>query len=117
MAIEKQKPANKVVSWQPFTEIEDMRNSFEDVFGLSFLPDAWRQAPAEETIWAPTIDVVEKPDKFLVKVELPGVNEEDINVYVTGNTLTIKVKRKQDLKSPIMVTNIARPNMVVSRDR
>jgi hypothetical protein len=31
-------------------------------------------------VWAPAIDVVEKEDKFFVKVELPGVKEEDVTV-------------------------------------
>lgn len=95
MAIEKQKAVKKVAPQQSLGKIEDMRRSFEDVFGRSFLPATWGRIPTEETIWAPAIDVVEKKDKFLVKVELPGVAEEDINVSVTGNTLTIEGEKEE----------------------
>ena len=46
--------------------------------------------------WAPAIDVFEKEDKFVVKAELPGMKEEDINVSVVGDTLTIKGERKAE---------------------
>jgi HSP20 family protein len=94
VAIEKQKAEKQIVPQKSSREIEDIRNSFEDVFGRSFLPAIWRRVPSEETIWAPAIDVVEKKDKFMVKVELPGVAEEDINVSVTGNTLTIEGEKE-----------------------
>ena len=34
--------------------------------------------------------VFEKEDKFVVKAELPGMKEEDIDVSVVGDTLTVK---------------------------
>ena len=34
--------------------------------------------------------VMKKEDKFVVKAELPGTKEEDIDVSVTGATLTVK---------------------------
>ena len=47
-------------------------------------------------VWAPAIDVVEEEDKFSVKVELPGVKEEDVNVSITGDTLTIEGEKKAE---------------------
>ena len=46
--------------------------------------------------WAPAIEVFEKEDKFVVKAELPGMKEEDINVSIVGDTLTIKGERKAE---------------------
>jgi len=46
--------------------------------------------------WAPAMDVLEKEDKFVVKVELPGVKEEDINVSVAGDTLTIEGEKEAE---------------------
>ena len=73
-----------------------MGRRFEDVFGRPFLPGIWRVFPSEEFVWAPAIDVLEKEDKFLVKVELPGVKEEDVNVTVAGGTLTIEGEKKAE---------------------
>ena len=50
----------------------------------------------EEIGWAPAIEVFEKEDKFVVKAELPGMKEEDIDVSVVGDTLTIKGEKKAE---------------------
>jgi HSP20 family protein len=40
--------------------------------------------------------VFEKEDKFVVKAELPGMKEEDINISVVGETLNIRGERKAE---------------------
>jgi len=50
----------------------------------------------EERGWAPAIEVFEKEDKFVVKAEVPGMKEEDIDVSVVGDTLTIKGEKKTE---------------------
>ena len=49
-----------------------------------------------ERNWTPALDIMEKDDRFVVKAELPGMNEEDIDVSVTGDTLTIKGEKKAE---------------------
>ena len=48
----------------------------------------------EQRGWTPAIEVFEKEDRFLVKAELPGMKEEDIDISAVGDTLTIKGERK-----------------------
>jgi len=96
MTIERRKPEKGLTAWQPTREMEEMGRRFEDVFGRPFLPGIWRLFPSEEPVWAPAIDVLEKEDRFLVKVELPGVKEEDVNVTVAGDTLTIEGEKKAE---------------------
>ena len=62
--------------------------------GQGLIP--WRRLPMEERGWAPAIEVFEKEDKFVVKAEVPGMKEEDIDVSVVGDTLTIKGERKAE---------------------
>ena len=50
----------------------------------------------EERGWAPPIEVFEKEDKFVVKAELPGMKEDDIDVSVIGDILTIKGEKKTE---------------------
>jgi HSP20 family protein len=64
--------------------------------GLPFLPSVWGRFPVEEMGWAPAIEVLEKKDKFVVRAELPGMKEEDIDVSVIGDTLTITGERKAE---------------------
>jgi HSP20 family protein len=96
MAIERRKPQKDLTVLQPSREMEEMGRYFEDVFGRPFLPAAWRRVPSEDLVWAPSIEVVEKEDKFLIKVELPGVKEEDINISLAGNTLTIEGEKETE---------------------
>jgi HSP20 family protein len=96
MAMERWRPGRGLIPWRPFRELEEMERRFEDVFGRPFIPAMWRRIPVVEMGWAPAIEVFEKEDKFVVKAELPGMKEEDIDVSVVGDTLTIKGERKAE---------------------
>jgi HSP20 family protein len=80
--------------WQPFREMEEAGRRFEDFFGRPLFPALWRRIGPDG--WSPAIDVVEKDDKFLVKVELPGVKEEDVDVSVSGDMLTISGEKREE---------------------
>lgn len=95
MVIQKQRPEKNVFIWQPMKELEEMRRRFDDS-GRPAWRAMWRRLPTEDALWAPAVDVVEKEDKFLVKVELPGVKDEDIDVSITGDTLTISGEKSTD---------------------
>jgi len=71
-----------------------MQRRFGDTFGLGWLP-AWRRERAAFG-WVPTIDVMEKDDKYIVKADLPGMKEEDVDVSVVGDALVIKGERKEE---------------------
>ena len=64
---------------------------------LDLLP--WRSfwMPSDgERGWTPALDIFEKNDRFIVKAELPGMKEDDIDVSVVGDTLTIKGEKKSE---------------------
>jgi HSP20 family protein len=46
--------------------------------------------------WAPLVDIVEDDKEYLIKVELPEVNKDDVKVTVEGDTLTISGERKAE---------------------
>ena len=73
-----------------------MERRLEDIFGRPFLPMVWKRIPMVEMGWAPAIEVFEKEDRFVVKAELPGMTEEDIDISVVDETLTIKGERKAE---------------------
>ena len=89
MAQSGKKGEKAVAVVKPPREMQSLGQYFEDVFGRPLLPEAWGKLGWEEKIWVPSIDVVEEDDKYLVKAELPGVDEKDINVSISGNILTI----------------------------
>jgi len=45
----------------------------------------------------PAVDISETKDSFIIKSELPGMDEKDVNVSISGDILTIKgVKKKEE---------------------
>ena len=46
--------------------------------------------------FSPTFDVEELKDAYVVKADLPGLTESDVDVTVTGNALTIAGKREAE---------------------
>ncbi|MDZ7340694.1 MAG: Hsp20/alpha crystallin family protein [candidate division KSB1 bacterium] len=45
-------------------------------------------------LWIPPIDIIETDDSYLVTVELPGVNQDDVQIRIQGEKLTISGERK-----------------------
>ncbi len=44
--------------------------------------------------WRPVVDVVEKDGNLILRAELPGVDQKDIELKLEGNVLTLKGERK-----------------------
>ena len=70
----------------PFRMVREM---FQDPFGGMGLAGA-------ESVFRPNLDVTETNDAFAIHVDLPGVDEEDIEVQVTGNRLTVSGRREAE---------------------
>jgi HSP20 family protein len=96
MALEVWHPRWGLRPWRPIRELEATDRFFEDLFGRSLLPAGWRRTPFTEKEWTPALEMFEKEDKFTVKAEMPGIREEDVEVAVSDNTLTIKGEKKAD---------------------
>ena len=96
MVIERWRPRWGLTPWRPIRDIEEMERRFDELFGRPFLPPTWRRLPLEEKGWAPAIEVFEKGDKFVIKSEVPGMKEDDVDVSVVGDTLTIRGERKAE---------------------
>jgi HSP20 family protein len=46
--------------------------------------------------WVPPVDLVEAEDHFVLKADLPGLTEDDVNIEVQDGTLTISGERKAE---------------------
>jgi HSP20 family protein len=64
-----------------------LRDEFDRLFEESFDFPRW---PRMEPFSDPSVDVAETDDQYVVKASLPGVKADDLDISVTGNTLTIK---------------------------
>jgi len=80
--------------WRPFRELEEMERFMDESLANWPFRLTWRRVPAEEMAWAPPVEMYEKGDSFVIHAEIPGVKREEIDISVTGDTLTIKGERK-----------------------
>lgn len=47
-------------------------------------------------VWVPPVDVLQSKDSFFIKLELPGMDEEDVQVRISGELLIIKGEKKKE---------------------
>ena len=66
-----------VLRWDPFHELE-------------------AAAGGDYGLFSPSFDVKENKDGYVFRADLPGVREEDLDIALTGNRLTISGKREQE---------------------
>ena len=76
-------------SWNPFEELAGFRRLFDEPFA-GFFQDG-SITPGE---WKPLMDVVETKEGITLKVEVPGMKQEDINISLEHNILTVRGERK-----------------------
>ena len=80
-----------------FEEILPLRNKVDRIFNKFF--DVAEEPMLTTAKWAPVADIIETKDNFIVRAELPGVEEKDINVEIENNVLTLKGERKLETKT------------------
>lgn len=84
-----------ITRWDPFDEMLSMQREFDRLlrrFGAGGGVDESLSSVA----WMPRIDVKTEGDDMVVYAELPGIDRDDIDVSVTGETLTIRGDRKAE---------------------
>jgi len=88
--------ANWLARWDPFKELEEIRDSFDKFFGRSLALKRSEPSIFETTAWVPSIDMIDKKDSIVVKAEIPGVDKKNIKVTVSDGVLTIKGETKRE---------------------
>lgn len=81
------------MKWNPFRELDDMQSRLFSFFGRPLLRTSGAEA-FDNADWAPSVDVSEDENEYLVKAELPEVKKEDVKVTVENGTLRITGERK-----------------------
>jgi HSP20 family protein len=81
--------------WDPFRELAAVQDRMNRLFQDSFAQStAGREEGLVTTSFAPPVDVYEDEHSVTLKVEVPGIEEKDIDVRLENNVLTIRGERK-----------------------
>jgi HSP20 family protein len=79
-----------ITRWDPFREVVSLQNRVNSLFrDLNEGGDTVAAAG-----FVPPVDVYEDPEKVVLKLEVPGIDEKDLDVRVENHTLTVKGERK-----------------------
>jgi HSP20 family protein len=101
MLVKKETEVARRVPRDPFALLRDMTAEFDRMFNEPAWPSFhWpllRTKPRLEGVaFAPAIDVFEKENRLVTRVDLPGMKKEDVKVEVTDGYLTISGERKAE---------------------
>jgi HSP20 family protein len=82
-----------LVRWDPIRELDslqgDMNRLFDRFFDRPGNGDAVRR-------WIPAMDLVDKDDHLELRADLPGMNEDDVDIEIKDGVLTISGERKAE---------------------
>jgi HSP20 family protein len=80
-----------ITRWDPFQELSSLQNRVNSLF-----QDYGRTGQDELTTtgsFVPAVDVYEDEHKVTLKLEIPGIKQEDVDVRLENNTLTVRGER------------------------
>ena len=87
-----------IVRWDPTRELDSLQGEMNRLFSSFFDPPAkgTNGGNGGARRWIPSMDLVETQDQFVLKADLPGMGEDDVNIEVENNVLTIAGERKTE---------------------
>jgi HSP20 family protein len=79
--------------WDPYRELNTLQDRMNRLFNASFSNEG-RDESLATSGFAPAVDVYEDEHNITLKIEVPGIDEKDIDVRVENNILTVHGERK-----------------------
>jgi len=83
-------------TWDPFQEMSRMRTQMDQMFNQAF--GRFQGSPqfgnlSGQSTFSPSFDLTEEPDRYVVKIDVPGASEHDIKVTLEDQNLTVSGTR------------------------
>lgn len=92
-----------IIKWSATKELDEMKREMDKLFEVFFSPVIQRRMsyikPNSEVI-TPAVEMYDRVSDVVVRVDLPGVNKEDLDISIMNDTLAIKgeYKKPEDIK-------------------
>jgi len=83
-----------LVRWEPVRELDSLQTDMNRLFDRFFGSPAGN-GPGERR-WIPAMDIAESDDSLVLRTDLPGVKEDDVQIEVKDGVLTISGERKDE---------------------
>ena len=85
-----------LIRWEPVRELNTLQSEMNRLFNTLF--DAPASGDGGHTLrrWIPAMDLVETDEDFVLRADLPGLSEGDVNIELEDNVLTVSGERKAE---------------------
>jgi HSP20 family protein len=83
-----------IVRWEPFRELSSLQTDMNRLFNAAFDTPAGNGGGTRR--WTPAMDLLETDDHFVLRADLPGMTQEDVNIELEDNVLTVSGERKAE---------------------
>ena len=88
-----------LIRWEPVRELNTIQSEMNRLFNTFFdspAPAAGHSNGQSLRRWIPAMDLVETEDAFVLRADLPGLSEQDVNIELEDNVLTLSGQRKAE---------------------
>jgi HSP20 family protein len=85
-----------LVRWDPTRELDSLQGEMNRLFSTFFDAPKGGNGNGGTRRWIPPMDLVETQDHFVLKADLPGMGEQDVNIELENSVLTIAGERKAE---------------------
>ncbi len=82
-----------ITRWDPFREVASLQNRMNSLF-QDFSRNQGDGDVLTAASFVPPVDVYEDDQKIVIKLEVPGIKEQDLDVRIENNVLTVRGERK-----------------------
>ena len=89
-----------LIRWEPVRELNTIQTEMNRLFNTFFdttTPASGANVPQRR--WIPAMDLVETESDFVLRADLPGLSEGDVNIELDDNVLTVSGERKSEHES------------------
>jgi len=86
------------VKWEPFRDLMAMQDRMTRLFDET-LSRIWKEE-VPRGVWSPPVDIMERENEVILKVDLPEMNQNDVDIKVEENVLIIRGERKFIKETP-----------------
>ena len=84
-----------LVRWEPMRELNALQSEMNRLFN-TFFDEGGKNG--ERRRWAPAVDLLEREDSLVLRADLPGLKEDDVQIEVRDNVLTISGERRAEFE-------------------
>ena len=85
-----------IVRWEPLRELSSLQNEMNRLFNTAFDAPTTPGNGAAMRRWVPAMDLLETTDHFVLRADLPGLTQDDVNIELEDSTLTVSGERKSE---------------------